>query len=123
MPLSREVPPLLRVLHSCSPKRETSWNQVQESCVTFQGAQGPERFVQLGHLFQHLAPWIERGVRQVMMRHFLVLPTELIVARLFGLAARRDRLHLSSEAFLFWVESQILRDLSDPEDDLGTVTS
>lgn len=97
------------------------WNVVLRAFRTFRTVPVERRFHHLGLLFEHLAPWIERGIRVAALRHFLLLPQEMVLARLFARAVRREELPASPEAFLFWVESQILEALADPRDELGAV--
>jgi len=100
---------------------QRTWRTVLRAFRTFRTVPIERRFHHLGLLFEHLAPWIERGIRTAALRHFLLLPQEMVLARLFARAVRREELPDAPEAFLFWVESQILDALADPRDELGTV--
>lgn len=95
------------------------WETTLHVFRSFQTVDPPQRLHHLGLLFEHLAPWIERGIRNVALRYFLLLPTELALARLFAMAARRAELPRTHEAFLLWVEASVLHDITDPSDALG----
>lgn len=112
---------LIRVAPASTPTLVREWLLTRRAFEAFQHLPPGDRPTHLGKLFERLSPWIQRGVRVATMRHFLVLPEEMLLARLFALAARRDDLHGSHEAFGLWIESRILRDLADPEDQLGVV--
>lgn len=97
------------------------WETTLNVYRAFQGLEARRRFHHLGLLFERLLPWLERSIRSVVLQHFLVLPTETLVARLFARAARLEVLPESHEAFLIWVEAQILQDLADPAGRQGLV--
>ncbi|TAH37026.1 MAG: hypothetical protein EYC70_08570 [Planctomycetota bacterium] len=86
---------------------------------TFQTVAVHQRFQHLGLLFEHLAPWIERGIQGIALRYFILLPKELALARLFAKAARKEELPRTYEAFLLWVEGSILHDVTHPTDEIG----
>lgn len=93
-------------------KRE--WEATCNIFRAFHGLPPHRRFHHLGLLFESVVPWLERGIRVVVLRHFLVLPQETLVARLFARAARLEELPGSHEGFLLWVEAMILKDLAEP---------
>jgi hypothetical protein len=98
---------------------ETEWAQARQVFHHFQTEDPARRVLVLGRLFEVLTPWLDRGIRTTVLRHFLLLPNEMVLARFFARAARRDTLHESYQAFLMWVESGILADLADSNDMLG----
>jgi hypothetical protein len=95
------------------------WRDLLATFRDYQVSPPENRVNLLGDLFEKCSPWIERGVRSTSMRHFLLLPTEMLVARLFARVAHRDDLPDHHGAFLMWIEGNILTDLADPSDDLG----
>ena len=111
----------LRLSLAKSKELQAHWKNTRRVFKAFQSSPSNSRFHNLGVLFESLTAWIERGIRLTVVRHFLVLPTEMLIARLFALTTHREELHDSYEAYLMWVESIILRDLADPSDSLGVV--
>jgi hypothetical protein len=107
------------VCHAAS--REATWSEVTAQHYRFSSAHCEHRFGLLGEFFEVLVPWLERGIRGTLHKHFLVLPEELLVARLFAAAARRDQLHATDKQFLQWIESQVLASLANPADELGSI--
>lgn len=95
------------------------WRELIATFRDYQVSDPQNRVRLLGDLFEKCSPWLERGVRSTSMRHFLLLPTEMLVARLFARVAHRDHLPEQHAAFLMWVEGSILTDLADPTNDLG----
>ncbi|HEX9794158.1 MAG TPA: hypothetical protein VGC54_09275 [Planctomycetota bacterium] len=100
---------------------EQEWQAALAVFRAFRSVPPARRFHHLGLVFESLSHWIERAIRTVALRHFLLLPSEMVLARIFAKAARRRELHPGHEAFALWVESLILRDLADPTDELGAV--
>ncbi|RMH03895.1 MAG: hypothetical protein D6702_04555 [Planctomycetota bacterium] len=111
--------PLIRVAPATSPSLVREWLITRRAFEAFQNLPAQERYRYLGKLFERLAPWIDRGIRLTTMRHFLILPHEMVLARVFARAAKRKELHSTHQAFGLWIESQILQDLADPTDRLG----
>ena len=111
----------IRIAPTSTPTLVREWLLTKRAFQAFHSLPADERFRHLGKLFERLAPWIERGIRVATIRHFLVLPQEMVLARVFAKAAKRDALHDSHQSFGLWIESQILRDLADPVDQLGAV--
>ncbi|MBC8327794.1 MAG: hypothetical protein H8E31_03515 [Planctomycetes bacterium] len=111
----------IRIAPATTPTLVKEWLLTKRVFQAFLTLPAEERFQHLGKLFERLAPWIERGIRVAVIRHFLVLPQEMLLARIFAKAAKREALHDSHQAFGLWIESQILRDLADPVDQLGVV--
>lgn len=95
------------------------WRELLATFRDFQVSPPAQRVQMLGVLFERCSPWIERAIRSTSMRHFLLLPTEMLVARIFARVAHREQLPDHHGAFLMWVEGSILTDLADPSDDLG----
>jgi hypothetical protein len=77
-------------------------------------ASGPKKFQLLSKYFEEVIPWIEHGIRCAVLRHFLLIPTEAIAARLFAQAARLKDFPTTSEMFYMWVEGKVLEGLSRP---------
>lgn len=98
---------------------EAEWDATRRVFRAFATAAPERRYHHLGLLFQRLSPWIERGVRNVALRYFLLLPVELALARLFARAARMEDLPPAHDAFLLWAEASVLRDLTEPAGELG----
>lgn len=115
--MSDSLPPNSRPGLEAQLERE--WQQAVDAFQSYRSVAPEQRFQHLGRLFEHLAPWIERGIRAAVLHHFILLPTELAVARMFAKTVRRDSLPDSHTIFLIWVESHILRDVADPTDELG----
>ncbi len=112
--------PGMRTLIDLHQKRFLKeWREVLGTFRDYQVSPPEQRVQLLGSLFQKCTPWIERGVRSTALRHFLLLPTEMLVARLFARVAHKDQLPDGHAAFLMWVEGSILTDLADPSDELG----
>ncbi len=111
----------IRIAPANTPTLVREWLLTKRAFQAFQNLPETERYSHLGKLFERVEPWIKRGIRVAVVRHFLVLPEEFLLARLFAKAAKRDALHDTHEAFGLWIESRILRDLADPEDQLGVV--
>lgn len=102
-----------------SRRLEEEWLETFRAYQAFLQVPSRERFEHLGTLFEHLCPWIERAIRSVTIRHFILLPTEMAVARLFAKSCRRESLPQSHVIYQIWLESSILRDVADPRDELG----
>lgn len=102
-------------------QQAAKWLLVKSVFTTFQTAPSDKRFHHLGVLFEHLSPFIEQGIRVAMLRHFLLLPSEMVLARVFAKSARRREMHHTHQAYYIWIEAMILHDLSDPQDELGVV--
>lgn len=98
---------------------EEEWEETYAAYQAFLEVPARKRFEHLGALFEHLCPWMERAIRSVTIRHFILLPTEMAVARLFAKACRRESLPQSHVIFQIWLESSILRDVANPRDELG----
>ena len=98
---------------------EREWQAALDAFQAFRSVAPEQRHHHLGRLFEKLAPWLERGIQAAVLHHFVLLPQELAVARLFAKTVRRDGLPDSYAIFLIWVESNILRDVADPQDELG----
>ncbi len=110
----------LRTLLDQQQKRfSEEWRELLGTHRDFQVSPPEKRIKLLGELFEQCSPWLERGIRSTAMRHFLLLPTEMLVARLFARIAHRSDLPEAHAAFLMWIEGQILTDLADPSDELG----
>jgi hypothetical protein len=105
---------------SLEQKLQGEWQQTYQVFQEFLAVPNRRRFEHLGTLFETLAPWIERGVRSLTVRHFILLPTEMAVARLFAKTCRRENLPKSHVIYQIWVESSLLRDVADPTDELGS---
>ncbi|MGB0953170.1 MAG: hypothetical protein ACPG31_08080 [Planctomycetota bacterium] len=112
--------PHSHIPESLEQQLQADWEQTYQAFQDF--LQVPERlrFQHLGSLFEVLYPWIERGVRSLTVRHFILLPTEMAVARLFAKTCRRESLPKSHVIFQIWVESSLLRDVANPKDELGS---
>lgn len=95
------------------------WRAALAAFRSYQVSPPDARVTQLGALFERLAPWLERAIRGTALRHFLLLPTEMLLGRLFARVVHREDLPEHPSAFLMWVEGTILRDLADPNDALG----
>ena len=100
---------------------EREWQAVLDAFQAYRSVPPEQRFHHLGRLFEKVAPWLERGIQAAVLHHFVLLPKEMAVARLFAKTTRRDSLPDSYAIFLIWVESNILRDVADPRDELGAV--
>ena len=98
---------------------ESEWQEAVDAFESYRSVAPEHRFHHLGRLFEKLAPWLERGIQAAVLHHFILLPKELAVARLYAKSVRRDSLPDSYTIFLIWVESNILRDVADPTDELG----
>ena len=98
---------------------QEEWAEVQKVFTSFQEEDPVRRIQILGRLFEVLSPWIERGIRTTVLHHFLLLPTEMVLARIFAKAARRNSMPESYQGFLMWIESRILEDLADADNSLG----
>ena len=81
-----------------------------------------QRFHYLGKLFELLCPWIEKAIQGVTIRHFLLLPKEMVIARMFAKSCRRESLPKSHLIFQIWIESIILRDVANPCNELGATS-
>jgi len=112
-------PPVISSLEPLESRLQEEWSATSEAYQAFLSVPGRKRFKHLGALFEHLCPWIERAIRGVTMRHFILLPTEMAVARLFAKTCRRENLPQSHLIYQIWVESSILRDVANPTDELG----
>ncbi len=99
------------------------WAETRNTYRSWRNAIPAQRVKRLGRVFEAIEPWLARGIRTTMLRHFLVLPHEMLIARLFAKAVRRERISPSHTAFLMWVESYILEGLADPTDALGVSVS
>jgi len=98
---------------------ERQWQVAQAAFQDFQAAPNAARSAALGCLFQQMTPILEHAIRSVALRHFLLLPLEMALARLFARTVRRPQLPKSRLMFQLWVESSLLRALADPKDALG----
>ncbi|MHC4379727.1 MAG: hypothetical protein ACYSU1_01370 [Planctomycetota bacterium] len=112
-------PPLTQPREFLSHRLEEEWERTFQAYQAFLEVPARRRFEHLGTLFEQLCPWIERAIRSVTIRHFILLPTEMAVARLFAKSCRRENLPQSHVIFQIWLESSILRDVADPQDELG----
>jgi len=97
-----------------------SWAEVSAQHYRFTTAACEHRYRLIGDFFYALAPWLEKSLNEISLRHFLVLPKELLLANMFGKIARRETFHASYAQFSQWLEANILADLSNPANDLGT---
>lgn len=95
------------------------WETTLRVFRAFQTVAPQQRFHHLGLVFEHLSPWIERGIRGVIFRYFILLPTELALARLFAKAVRKEELPHAYETFLLWVEASVLQDIAELSDQIG----
>lgn len=102
-----------------SHRLEEEWEETYLAYQAFLEVPPRKRFEHLGALFEHLCPWMERAIRGVTIRHFILLPTEMAIARLFAKSCRRESLPQSHVIFQIWLESLILRDVANPKDELG----
>lgn len=100
-------------------RQADSWQRTRASFHDYLVAPPEERVHGLGRLFEVLSPWLERGIRSTALRHFLLLPTELLLGRLFAEVVHRNDLPARPATFLMWVEGTILRQVADPRSDLG----
>jgi len=112
-------PPVIQSRDSLGHRLQEEWSETSTAYQAFLHVPPRERFQHLGALFEHLCPWIERAIRAVTIRHFILLPTEMAVARLFAKTCRRENLPKSHVIYQIWVESSILRDVANPKDELG----
>lgn len=112
-------PPLIQSRDPLGQRLQEEWCTTSEAYQAFLNVPTRERFQHLGVLFEQLCPWIERAIRGVTIRHFIILPTEMAVARLFAKTCRRENLPKSHVLYQIWVESSILRDVANPKDELG----
>lgn len=99
---------------------QEDWGKTYQAYQDFLNVPERHRAQNLGSLFEALYPWIERGVRSLTVRHFILLPMEMAVARLFAKTCRRENLPKSHLIYQIWVESSLLRDVADPQDELGS---
>lgn len=99
---------------------EQAWLQVHLAFSAFEHAKLRERSPRLGDLFTALSPLLEQAIHQVALRHFLLLPFEMALARLFTRCVKRGKLPHSRLMFQLWVESTLLCALADPSDALGS---
>ncbi|MCP4092010.1 MAG: hypothetical protein GY747_01065 [Planctomycetes bacterium] len=95
------------------------WQATCRQYQAFLDVPSRKRFHYLGKLFEHLCPWIENAIRGVTMRHFILLPKEMVLARMFAKACKRESLPKSHVIFQIWIESIILRDVANPKNELG----
>ncbi|MFK5955724.1 MAG: hypothetical protein QM477_04670 [Planctomycetota bacterium] len=112
-------PPVIPPPETLGSRLQEEWSATFKAYQTYLNVPARQRFEHLGALFEHLCPWIERAIAGVTMRHFILLPTEMAVARLFAKTCRRENLPQSHVIYQIWVESSILRDVADPGDELG----
>lgn len=112
-------PPVIQSRDPLGQRLQEEWSVTSEAYRAFLSVPARQRFQHLGALFEKLCPWIERAIRGVTMRHFILLPTEMAVARLFAKTCRRENLPKSHVIYQIWVESSILRDVANPKDELG----
>jgi len=110
---------LVRDLEDQRRLQAASWQTALDHFHDYQVAAPAERVLSLGRLFELLAPWLERGIRSAALRHFLLLPTEMLMGRLFAQVVHRTDLPCRPATFLMWIEGTILRDVADPNSDLG----
>lgn len=115
--MSDSLPPHAR--SGLDAQLEREWQQAVDAFQSYRSVAPEQRFRHLGRLFEQLTPWIERGIHAAVLHHFILLPKEMAVARMFAKTVRRDALPDSHTIFLIWVESHILRDVADPSDELG----
>jgi hypothetical protein len=113
-----QVPPTTSFLER---RLAEDWQAACRQYQAFLDVPARQRFHYLGKLFELLCPWIENAIRGVTMRHFILLPTEMVVARMFAKACRRESLPKSHVIFQIWIESIILRDVANPRDELGAI--
>lgn len=99
---------------------EQAWQEVHLAHEAFVKAEVRERSARLGELFTALSPLLEQAIHQVALRHFLLLPLEMALARLFARTIRRGQLPQSRLMYQLWVESSLLQALADPSDALGS---
>lgn len=118
LPLSHA--PFSQIPESLEQRLQSDWDQTYQAYQDFLQVPERHRFQHLGSLFEVLYPWIERGVRSLTVRHFILLPTEMAVARLFAKTCRRENLPKSHVIYQIWVESSLLRDVANPKDELGS---
>lgn len=109
----------VRDLEAQRRRHAASWQSALDHLHDYQVAAPAERVHSLGKLFELLAPWLERGIRSTALRHFLLLPTEMLMGRLFAQVVHRVDLPSRPATFLMWIEGTILRDVADPNSDLG----
>jgi|GEM_PF-1121904 DNA-directed RNA polymerase specialized sigma24 family protein len=128
--LWRESPPMKKQTSFIPTKAESrqqrlsdEWAEMRKTYLSFTRSIPKQRVERLGLVFETIEPWLSRGIRTTMLRHFLVLPHEMLIARLFAKAVRRERIAPSHTSFLMWVESYILEGLADPSDALGVSVS
>lgn len=69
------------------------------------------RYRALGQLFERLCPWIERGIHAVTWSHFVLIPTEQALARVFAHTTQKEALPKSYVLYLRWIESIVMRGL------------
>lgn len=109
----------IRDLERQRRRQADSWQRTLACFHDYLASPPDHRVHVLGRLFEVLSPWLERGIRSTALRHFLLLPTELLLGRLFAEAVHREDLPTSPATFLIWVEGTILRQIADPRSDLG----
>ena len=102
---------------------EEAWRQTRQVFRSFQGAPAARRMEGLAALYDHLFPWVERGVTAAVARHFLLLPREITVARVLARAVRRRELPAHPSVFLLWVEAEVLAGVSEESGAPGTAVS
>ena len=110
---------LVRDLEYQRQRQADSWRQARAQFHDYQVSDPEQRVRALGRLFELLAPWLERGIRSTALRHFLLLPTEMLLGRLFAEVVHREDLPAQAATFLMWIEGTILREVADPASDLG----
>jgi len=114
-----QPPPLQRFVAQTRQKQLDEWRGVLGTFRDYQVSEPRARVQLLGDLFALVSPWLLRGIRSTALRHFLLLPHEMLLARLFAQVVHRDDLPSKPALFLMWVEGTVLRDLADPSDALG----
>ncbi len=113
------MPPSSASSNFLSQRLEQEWQATFDAYQDFLQVPPKQRFRHLGQLFKLLCPWMERAVRSVTLRHFILVPTEMAIARLFARVCRRENLPRSQAIFQIWAESSILRDVANPQGALG----
>jgi DNA-directed RNA polymerase specialized sigma24 family protein len=119
LPVSMHDTDLVRDLERQRRREAASWQATRAQFRDYQVAEPVQRVQLLGQLFEALCPWLERGIRSTALRHFLLLPTEMLLGRLFAEVVHRAELPSRPATFLMWVEGTILRRVADPNSDLG----
>lgn len=93
--------------------RREAWQAARSAFVAFWTLPAAERLAGVGRLLEQLAPWIERAIRDVSRRYFLLVPHRELIPRLFVQILQRDALPDTPEAFLLWGEAAVLSSLGE----------